>query len=306
MEQQIAVDSSTRFQSGTRTGLQTRMASFAAGKGLNIAATVLLGLALSMSATAATIDVVPWLAPNATSGSPSFPGAQENAVQAMYNNVTTFGTAGTPTYFQAQSDVTTASSLVTGFNSWLGQTDPGTVFGPAFANEYGNRLTFALRVDGQGSQFSVSQLSFSAVSTDAGHLLSFGYGVGEYDYTSGLRGVLKGSDGILWTNDDIIITSGPNTQLVDGLVGRGSGNSNESYCTGCSFSDQQAMLNSNASYAGSNFTFTGTYAIGSDTGSGTFNIAAVPEPETYAMLLAGLGLLGYVRRRRQQKEALAA
>jgi hypothetical protein len=30
-------------------------------------------------------------------------------------------------------------------------------------------------------------------------------------------------------------------------------------------------------------------------------IAAVPEPETYAMLLAGLGLMGTVARRRQQK-----
>lgn len=34
--------------------------------------------------------------------------------------------------------------------------------------------------------------------------------------------------------------------------------------------------------------------------------AAVPEPETYAMLLAGLGLLGYVDRRRQRKDAAAA
>jgi len=32
-------------------------------------------------------------------------------------------------------------------------------------------------------------------------------------------------------------------------------------------------------------------------------IAAVPEPETYAMLLAGLGLMGFVARRRKQKAA---
>ena len=31
--------------------------------------------------------------------------------------------------------------------------------------------------------------------------------------------------------------------------------------------------------------------------------APVPEPETYAMMLAGLGLMGFVARRRRQKEA---
>lgn len=33
------------------------------------------------------------------------------------------------------------------------------------------------------------------------------------------------------------------------------------------------------------------------------NVAPVPEPETYAMMLAGLGLLGVVARRRRQKTA---
>jgi hypothetical protein len=35
-------------------------------------------------------------------------------------------------------------------------------------------------------------------------------------------------------------------------------------------------------------------------------LTAVPEPETYAMLLAGLGLMGFVARRRKQKEVAAA
>ncbi len=35
----------------------------------------------------------------------------------------------------------------------------------------------------------------------------------------------------------------------------------------------------------------------------TFEVMSVPEPETYAMMLAGLGLLGAAARRRKQKEA---
>ena len=38
-------------------------------------------------------------------------------------------------------------------------------------------------------------------------------------------------------------------------------------------------------------------------GSAIVAVGAVPEPETYAMLLAGLGLLGFFARRRKQKTA---
>ena len=36
--------------------------------------------------------------------------------------------------------------------------------------------------------------------------------------------------------------------------------------------------------------------------SGGIILAAIPEPETYAMMLAGLGLMGFVARRRKQKD----
>lgn len=35
--------------------------------------------------------------------------------------------------------------------------------------------------------------------------------------------------------------------------------------------------------------------------TGSFQVSAVPEPETYAMFLAGLGLMGGIARRRKQK-----
>ena len=50
--------------------------------------------------------------------------------------------------------------------------------------------------------------------------------------------------------------------------------------------------------------FVGSYALGQGNAfsfNGTVSIAPVPEPETYAMMLAGLGLFGVVARRRKQK-----
>lgn len=44
-------------------------------------------------------------------------------------------------------------------------------------------------------------------------------------------------------------------------------------------------------------------AVGLDNISVTANIAAVPEPETYALMLAGLSLMGFVARRRQQRNS---
>lgn len=253
----------------------------------------------STAANAVNIDVITSLAPNAF-GSSYWTAYQANVIAALSQGAAQGGTPGLPSYYQSTTNVTASQTIVTNFNSWMGKADPGAVFGANYANEYGNRMTFGLVVDGQGSQFSISQLSFVGSSSDAGNVLGFSYGAGAYGYSAGYVGVLAGGDGILWTADDQYITSGANTQLVDGLIGRGSGNALEGLCSGCTIPQQQAAINAAAGYWTAPATFTGTYSIGEVSGSGTFNIAAVPETATWSTMLVGFGLIGSAARRRQR------
>jgi hypothetical protein len=48
-------------------------------------------------------------------------------------------------------------------------------------------------------------------------------------------------------------------------------------------------------------TLTGTTSKATALYSGELSVVAVPEPETYAMFIAGLGALGFMARRRQQQ-----
>ncbi len=116
-------------------------------------------------------------------------------------------------------------------------------------------------------------------------------------------GVRYGADNKLGGGDDEFITSGANTQLVDALFGRGSGNSLAAVCHGCTLADQQGIIDDVAAYPGFPFTFTGTYTVVEDSGSGTFNVANVPEPSTWAMMVLGFAGMGFMAYRRKSKPA---
>jgi hypothetical protein len=267
-------------------------------------AAIALALFTSVPAKAVTITVETWLAANGA-GSPSFAGAEANAVQGMMNGGVATGSG--PTAFTPVTNVTPAQAVVTQFRSWMGVVDPGTAFGAAYANESGNRMTFAFSaISDPSHEFSISQMSFTGHSSDPSGVLNFGNAAGAYNYSTGFVGVQYGKDGKLGGGDDVFITSGPNTQLVDALFGRGSGNSLAAVCHGCSLAEQQAALDAVAAYPGSPFTFTGTYTIGEDAGSGTFNIANVPEPSTWAMMVLGFAGIGFMAYRRKSKSGLMA
>src|SRR5512146_1688107 len=167
------------------------------------AAVCAYGIATPTHAT--TITVTPWLAPNAF-GSPSYAAAVANQEQALLNGLSSYGAAG-PTQYNANSNVTASQAIVTGFNSWMGVANPAS----PYQNELGNRMLFGVLINGNGSQFSISQLSFSATSTD-GNGLGFGFAAGSYNYSLDYEGILFGANGVLGGGDDTFVTSGPNTQ----------------------------------------------------------------------------------------------
>ena len=71
---------------------------------------------LSAKADGISIVVTPWLAPNGL-GSPSWAGAEANAVYAEMNGLSTYGAPG-PTQFNAQTTpITAAQGIVTDFTS---------------------------------------------------------------------------------------------------------------------------------------------------------------------------------------------
>jgi hypothetical protein len=79
------------------------------------------------------------------------------------------------------------------------------------------------------------------------------------------------------------------------------GTDTTTYATGVPFAITSSPLLAPGSYD-LRVTGTLTATTGMINAAVNFNTAPIPEPETYAMMLAGLGMMGFVARRRKQKQ----
>ncbi len=81
-----------------------------------------------------------------------------------------------------------------------------------------------------------------------------------------------------------------------------SGTSGSSDNTGSFSSGSSNESNGNTSTSPSAMTAAATNTTSTAGGASGTPVGAVPEPETYAMMALGLGLLGYVGRRRKNRD----
>jgi hypothetical protein len=249
-----------------------------------------VGGALSASAQSTpTITVVPTMAPNAY-GSPSIDAWTQNAITGIEDGQTTVGAPGPTQYNAASGPLPNAYNNVTSYSSWLGQANPPG----AYAGEYGNRATFDVLVNGNGSKIDLADLAFNSVSSDPNNNLGFGFGPGipnPYfgpftDYDSQDIGLIFNQDG-----STTVVNSGDASQLVDEIISVSAGDAYWPVSATSSPADEQAAIDESDAAVGS-YTYTGSFYLDGASGSATFDF--VPDSGGMSLNVVALGgLLGF-------------
>jgi hypothetical protein len=126
----------------------------------------------------------------------------------------------------------------------------------------------------------------STTFMNSGNTYPVNYGFGSIDIRTGST-----------TYSSVFGLASPDHAVLYGVDGTRILQINTSNATATVLSDYYSPVGLGAAFGA---------AFYSEAGAVLAPINPVPEPETYAMLIAGLGLLGFAARRRKQKEAAAA
>ncbi len=270
---------------------------------------VLTTMAVVVTAVASYADpvitVYPSIGPNIFS-SPYADPYIANAIQGLQNGGASTGTAGTPGFYStATSPVPVNHMIVTDFNSWRGHVNPGSVFGPNYANEFGNRIHFGVSAisPANSREISLSMLEAEIVSTDSNGFLNVPREFVGGNYAPDLIGVRRDAGGNIV---EILMNGEAGTELVDELYFFGYGQGFEILAS--EFADPNnptqaefAALIANPNVTSTTpFTITGNYYIGNFSGSSGGVIVGpsqfIPLPASAWIFAGAVGLLAARRR----------
>jgi hypothetical protein len=260
----------------------------------------MLVIGVTSPAVAITMTVHPSLVPHQP-GSPNWPGYITNALTSLESGVGgSIGNPATdPAAYRVISSISSDVLIVTGgFNSWLGQADPGTVFGPAFAGEFGNRAAFGLHILGDGTQFRLADLRYTMSSTDTPNSFNTVNNFSASTYAAHRVGIDYGPNRVKGGGDDIVYASGAATTLIDELLYTGVSNAFAAYSL-AGLADARTYIRSLG-----DFNINMTYSLYDSTGtsllraaSASTSVFAVPEPSGLMLFVAGYFLMLRSRRR---------
>lgn len=289
--------------------------------GRMVAAFVLAGLP-AVAHSASTIEVFANYSPTARTGtimdiqytSPSFAAYQANVMNALINGLSEGGPADSPTRFQPieRRIFSVYETTPTPFVSWLGDTSPDG----AFAGELGTTIREALRVESD-TAFSFADVSYR-YQDDQGSDFTLSFADLGFRFSDRFVGRL--ADGTLVTTStgstagDTAIDIVALYYLGLGFINAAAPPPTIAEFEASGMTPEEYFATVNALYVGDPYSFSNTYVLRVDgatlaterfAGSIVEAGAPVPEPASWAMMLAGFGLVGGALRSPWRRTAAA-